>query len=125
MKKLIKSEVDRFIEFFQNVNVMGVVLGLVIGSAFSQMINSFVNHIIYPSFDFFGKTSLVDRFFVVRPGPNYPYKRLEDAEKDDASVIAYGYFTRSIVNLIIQTLCLFYFVTFVYKLRHVHEKIIK
>lgn len=121
----IKNEWKNMINFFSNANLIGVVIGLVIGSAFSQMINSLINNIIYPCLDSFVDRNVINKFIVLKKGPHYPYKNLKEAQDDNAGVIAWGLFSQSVLNLLIQGVCVYYVIKIISNITRFQKKIIK
>lgn len=120
----IHNEYTQLAEFFSSSNTLGIIIGVVIGAAIAKVITSFVDDLLYPCLDFFDSKNLRDQFYVVRNGPNAPYTTLDEARNDDASVICWGYFIKAFLNLIIQTLCLFYFIKLLMHLHKAEQKLV-
>lgn len=105
MSKFMKE----FKEFAFKGNVIDMAVGMLIGSAFTGVVNSVVKDLFTPiiavmtgSVDF---TQLGHKF----------------GEAEDAPFLAYGNFIQTVINFFILALCIFMFVKFVNKLRAKNE----
>ena len=102
-----------FTEFINRGNVMDLAVGVVIGSAFTAIVNSVVNDIIMPlvsliggGFDFISLTVEIPNFF----------------GGDKAAVIHYGNFIQNIINFLIIALVVFLMIKGINRLRRKGEK---
>jgi large conductance mechanosensitive channel len=119
----LKNEWINITEFFNNSYLTNIVIGLIVGSAFSQMVTSFTTNMVYPVINYYGNFDLDDKFLVLKGGiyeKDAKYKTLADAQVDKAVVIAWGTFLKSVLNLVIQGISVFYIIKFVI---HIHHKI--
>ena len=112
MKKLSESQQEKlnkikagrrgffgeFKEFINKGSVMDLAVGVVVGGAFTTIVNSLVNDIIMPivslvagGVDFTNLSIEINNFFGT----------------DDKAVIAYGNFIQTIVDFLIIALCIF------------------
>jgi large conductance mechanosensitive channel len=68
-----------------------------LANAFTAVTNSFVNDILLPPLSILLplNRNMDEKFFVLRPGPNYEeqdgYNTIDLAQQDGAVVMAYGY----------------------------------
>ena len=74
------------------------------------MITSFIKDLFTPIALFiFGKGEYKP-YTVLRKGKNYPYKSIEDAEKDEAIIFKYGSFLQTILEFFICGLSAYVFI---------------
>lgn len=104
MKKKIKGIAEEFKKFIEKGNVLDLAVGVVIGSAFTSIVNSLVNDIITPSIGLIiGK---IDFSNLVIPGTQ----------------INYGSFINNVINFFIIAFCIFVFVKLINKLTSFKKK---
>ncbi|KAF9921391.1 hypothetical protein FBU30_008611 [Linnemannia zychae] len=97
-------------DFIDNGNVIGLAVGLILGAAFTTLVNSLVDDIISPPLGLaVGQASLDDLFVVIKEGKNASatYYTLEEAHDDGAVCIAYGRFIQMVFNFFIIAIALF------------------
>lgn len=88
---------DNFTDFALRDNVLEVAVGLILASAFTTVVNSFVSDIILPPISLipFINRNLDEKFAVLRGGPwreaGNNYNTLKQALDDGAIVLAYGW----------------------------------
>lgn len=100
MKKMLKE----FKTFIERGNVIDLAVGVVIGSAFTGIVNSLVNDIITPLIGLIiGK---IDFSNLVIPG----------------TAIKYGAFINNVLNFLIIAVCVFLLVKFINKLTSLKKK---
>ncbi|KAF7985779.1 hypothetical protein HWV62_399 [Athelia sp. TMB] len=93
-----------FLDFVFSDNVLQVAVGLILATAFTSVVKSFVSDVLLPIISllpFIGK-QLEEKFAVLRSGPNAAggYNTLKQAIDDGALVLAYGSFLDKLVNLL-------------------------
>ena len=105
-----------FSDFINRGNVMDLAVGVVIGSAFTAIVNSVVNDIIMPivslvggGFDFTNLSVTIPNFFTGEAG----------------AVINYGNFIQNVVNFLILALVVFLIVKLINRMREKAEKLKK
>lgn len=104
MKKKVKNVLGEFKKFIEKGNVLDLAIGVVIGSAFTGIVNSLVNDIITPSIGLIiGK---IDFSNLVIPGTQ----------------IKYGSFINNVINFFIIAFCIFILVKFINKLTSFKKK---
>jgi large conductance mechanosensitive channel len=104
---------NEFTEFINRGNVMDLAVGVVIGSAFTAIVNSIVNDMIMPlvsliggGFDFSSLTLEIPNFF--------------GGEK--AAIIKYGSFIQNVINFLIIALVVFLLIKGINRIRRKGEK---
>jgi len=97
--------VSEFKEFILRGNVMDMAVGVIIGGAFTTIVNSLVNDVIMPVISLFtGKINFTDMFI---PLDGSSYATLAEAQEAGASVFAYGSFIQAVINFLLIALVLF------------------
>ena len=103
----VSHELQDFLAFIFKDDVVSLGVGIILGGAFSNTVNSFVNDLLTPVLDLVSTKSIDSAFYVLRPGPKGPYKDADAAVKDGAVIVRYGAFLQTIINLFVQGFCLF------------------
>ena len=100
MSKITKE----FKEFIMRGNVMDMAVGVIVGGAFSSIINSLVNDVLMPVISL--ATGKVDftNLFIALDGQSYPTL---DAAKASTSVFAYGSFNQTVIQFLIIAFSIF------------------
>ncbi|SCG87479.1 Large-conductance mechanosensitive channel [uncultured Clostridium sp.] len=100
MSKITKE----FKEFIMRGNVMDMAVGVIVGGAFSSIINSLVNDVLMPIISL--ATGKVDftNLFIALDGQSYPTL---DAAKASTSVFAYGSFIQTVIQFLIIAFSIF------------------
>lgn len=110
----MKSFINEFKEFVMRGNVMDMAVGVVIGTAFSAIINSLVQDVIMPAVSLLtGKIDFTNLFIAL---DGNDYTSLAEA-KAATSVVAYGSFLQAIVQFLIIAFSIFIVVKGMNKLR--------
>lgn len=92
-----------FTKFMMRGNVVDMAVGIIIGSAFGDIVKSMVSDIVMPPIGLvLGKTDFSNLFFVLRNGsPGGPYATVALARKAGATTLNYGLFLNSVVEFVI------------------------
>ena len=115
MSKLMQE----FKKFAVQGNMLDMAVGMIIGAAFKDIVNSVVNDLIMPVVSMFtGKVDFANMFVAL---DGNTYATLEDA-KAATSVIAYGQFITQVINFVILAFVIFMMVRMVNKIRTAAEK---
>lgn len=94
-----------FKEFAMRGNMIDLAVGIIIGAAFSNIVNSLVNDIIMPPIGMLiGKVDF-SNLFLSLDGTSYP--SLEAAKSAGAATFNYGIFINYIINFIIVAFAVF------------------
>lgn len=116
----MKKFIQEFKEFALKGNMMDLAIGMIIGSAFTGIVNSLVNDIINPILGIFTGKIDFSNLFITLDGSHYD--TLEAAESAGAAVFKYGSFISNIINFIIMALVVFMIVKFLNRLRKKPEE---
>ncbi len=102
---------DGFKKFILRGNVIDMSVGIIIGAAFTSIVNSVVKDVISPVIGVFTSgVKFRDLFFVLKDGEKLgPYLTLEEAQSVDAITLNYGLLLNSILSFLIVS-CVIYFV---------------
>ena len=94
-----------FREFIMRGNVIDLAVGIIIGAAFTTIVNSLVADIIMPPLgQILNGVSFEDLFIVLGSGS---YESLAAAQEAGAATINYGLFINAIINFLIVALAMF------------------
>ncbi|MCG9478588.1 MAG: large conductance mechanosensitive channel protein MscL [Actinomycetia bacterium] len=117
MKKELK-------EFILRGSVVDLAVGIVIGSAFTAIVNSMVKDILMPFIGWLlGGTDFSNIFFVLRQGATPgPYSTLIEATEAGAVTINYGVFINSIIVFVIVAVVLFFIIKGINSFRRKEEE---
>jgi len=98
-----------FKDFALRGNVMDMAVGIIIGAAFSTIVNSLVKDILMPPFGWLlGGVDFENFYLTVKTGtPVGPYLSLADAQAAGAVTVNYGLFINAIISFLIVTLAMF------------------
>ncbi|KAJ3089338.1 hypothetical protein HK100_007779 [Physocladia obscura] len=106
-----------FAAFINRGSVVDLAIGVVMGSAFTAIVNSFVNDLITPIIGLIGQKNLDNLFLVMhcnatstlgcRTGNNHPYATVAAATADGAATWNYGNFIQAVINFILISGCMF------------------
>ncbi|KAL8790807.1 MAG: hypothetical protein Q9213_000431 [Squamulea squamosa] len=112
IKERTQNAWDDFTDFALRDNVLEVAVGLILATAFTTVVSSFVDDIILPPVSLISPSNnnLDGKFAVLRKGHGYHgrgYETLKDARDDGAVVMAYGEFISKVIRLFVIALALF------------------
>jgi len=109
----MKKFMEEFKKFICRGNVMDMAVGVIIGGAFTSIVNSLVNDIVMPAIGWLiGGIDFSDLKIVITPGTD------EVAE----AAIRYGNFIQNIVNFLLVAMVIFMVIRFINKLRRKKEE---
>src|SRR5579875_1665622 len=94
-----------FKAFAMKGSVLDMAIGIIIGVAFGQIIQSLVSDIIMPPLGLLLGHVDFSNFFINLSGTHYT--SLADAKRAGAAVLAYGHFINTIINFIIIAFAMF------------------
>jgi large conductance mechanosensitive channel len=105
MKKLFKE----FREFVSKGNMIDLAVGIIVGSAFSSVVNSIINNLLMPPLGLlFGDVDFTDLFIVLKGGDGLPANpTLEMAKEAGAVTFNYGQFITDLLSFLILALAVF------------------
>lgn len=104
-----------FKEFAVRGNVIDLAVGIIIGVAFTTVVNSLVNDIIMPPIGYIMGGLDFSNFFLVLRGDDYA--SLQAAKDAGAVTVNYGVFVNAIINFLIVALAVFILVKQVNRFR--------
>lgn len=104
-----------FKKFALKGNMIDLAVGIIIGGAFSGIVNSLVNDIIMPLLSLITKNIDFKNWFIALDGGKY--ETLEAAQKAGASTVNYGVFISGVLNFLIMAFVVFLMVRWINKLK--------
>lgn len=116
---------DEFRAFLLKGPVLDLAFGIIIGIAFSGVINSMVNDVIMPPIGVaLGGADFQDTYIVLKPGTdgNSTYPNLAAAKAAGASTWRIGLFVNAIINFVIIGFVIFLLVRAMAKAKRKEEK---
>ena len=114
MKQFLKE----FKAFISKGNALDLAIGLVLGTAFNNIVKSLVNDMIMPLFSLIGGRSMSAWFFVLRGTQTYNESLGTYVFSEDAIVLYYGQFLNSILDFFIIGLSIFLALKILKKMDH-------
>lgn len=114
-KKKAKAVSDDFKKFAFKGNILELATGVIIGNAFTKIVNSLVNQIIIPSISVFTDKVNFSSWFTALDGNTYA--SVEEAQKAGATVIDWGTFVTNVVDFFIIAIVTFIFIKFISSLK--------
>lgn len=112
-----------FREFIAKGNVLDLAIGVIIGAAFTAIVNSFVKDILTPVIGLIGTANFDDRFLVMKQGKSSAaYATIAEASKDGAVTMNYGTFLTAFINFLIVAFVLFLIVKAANRMRGPKEE---
>ena len=109
-----KGFVAEFKEFISRGNVIDMAVGIVIGSAFTAIVNSLVDDIVMPAIGYLIGGMNFEDFKIKLPEPPIPGM--------DAATINYGVFIQTLINFLVIALVIFLMLKGINKLRRKSEE---
>ncbi|MCB2203013.1 large conductance mechanosensitive channel protein MscL [bacterium] len=106
MKKLLKD----FRDFIMRGNVIDLAIGIIIGSAFSTLVNSVVNNLLMPPLGLLiGNVDFKDLFVVLKKGQNAlpADATLQMAQEAGAVTFNYGQFLTDVISFVLLAIGVF------------------
>ncbi len=109
-----------FKEFAVKGNVVDLAIGIILGVAFTAIVNSLVNDIIMPPIGvLLGGTDFTDLYINLSGGE---YASLEAAREAGAATINYGIFINAVITFVIVAWVLFFLVKGMNRLKRQEEE---
>jgi len=106
----MKGFLNEFKKFIARGNVMDMAVGIIIGAAFTKIVNSLVADIIMPPLGILlGNIDFTNWFIVLKDGAQTasPYVSLEAAKAAGATTLNIGFFINSIISFLIVAFAIF------------------
>jgi large conductance mechanosensitive channel len=109
---------DEFKSFIARGNVVDLAVGIIMGAAFTSIVNSLVNDIVMPPIGYLmGGLDFSNFFFVLKPYGEH-FASVKAAKDAGAVTINYGIFVNAVLNFLIVAAAVFVMVKQVNRLRH-------
>ena len=105
-----KGIIAEFKEFISKGNVMDMAIGIIIGGAFTSIVNSLVNDVAMP---------LIAK---ITGGIDFTFLNLVLGEGEEAPILAIGSFIMNVVNFLLISVCVFAMVKAVNKFKRKEQK---
>lgn len=113
--KKVKGVMSEFKKFAMKGNVIDMATGVIIGTAFTKIVNSLVSEIISPLLSTItGKVNYNNMFLVLGDGK---FSTIEEATKAGAITLNYGVFLSNIIDFIIIAFTMFLFLRYTFNRR--------
>jgi large conductance mechanosensitive channel len=103
----MRKSIEEFKAFINKGNAVDLAVGLVMGTAFNNIIKSLVTNIITPFISLLGGTSLAQLFILLRGTATYDELSGIYVFSENAIVLEYGLFITSVVDFFIIAIALF------------------
>jgi large conductance mechanosensitive channel len=111
---------QEFREFIARGNVIDLAVGIIIGAAFTAIVNSLVNDVVMPPLGLvLGGVDFTDLFITLRGAGDYP--TLAAARAAGAVTLNYGLFINAVVQFLIVAFAVFVIVKQVNRFRRKEE----
>jgi len=126
-KKEVVSLWKDFKHFAMKGNVLEMAAGIIVGGAFSKIVNSLVNDIIMPPIGLLlSGVDFQNLFFVLKQGKNNQssktYKSLAQAKAAGAVTINFGVFFNFLLNFTVLSVVIFLLLRFIGKMKREKKK---
>jgi len=113
------SFAKEFREFAVKGNMIDLAVGVIIGAAFSKIVDSIVNDLVMPVISrFSGRIDFSSRFVVLGDVPPGVPQTLDALKKAGIPVLAWGNFVNVAINFMILAFIVFLMVKAINRLRH-------
>lgn len=121
---MIKNIISEFKQFVMRGNVIDMAVGIIIGGAFTKIVNSMVADVLMPPLGLLmGKVDFSNWFLVLKEGSQAgPYASLSAAQAAGATTINVGNFLNTIISFLIVALCIFMLIKAINKLDNLKKK---
>ncbi len=106
------SQLPDIVHFLVNKGMIGMIVGFVIGNAFSVFIMSIITNIMVPCAKAILPVSLTSRMIILRQGrtPYASYSSVAEATSDGAVALDWALPLTTLLNLVIQGIVVYYVV---------------
>jgi len=98
-----------FKAFVMRGNVLDMAIGIMLGSAFTKIVQSLVNDVLMPPIGLLlSRVDFADLYLLLKQGsPAGPYSSLVAAQEAGAVIISYGRFINTIISFLMMCVALF------------------
>lgn len=107
-----------FKKFVMRGNVIDMAVGIIIGGAFTKIVNSTVADLLMPPLGLLmGKVDFSNWFIVIKEGATAgPYPSLSAAQAAGATTLNFGNFLNTVISFLIVAFCIFVLIKAINKL---------
>ena len=122
---MLKSILGEFKKFILRGNVIDMSVGIIVGAAFTKIVNSMVADILMPPLGLLmGKVDFSNWFLVLKQGANVPgpYDTLAAAQAAGATTLNIGNFLNAIISFLIVAACIFVLIKAINQLNRKKEE---
>lgn len=116
---MIKNMMNEFKQFVMRGNVIDMAVGIIIGGAFTKIVNSMVADIMMPPLGLLmGQVDFSNWFVVIKEGAQTagPYATLAAAQAAGATTLNIGNLLNSVISFLIVAFCIFMLIKAINKL---------
>lgn len=122
---MIKNMLEEFKKFIMRGSVIDMAVGIIIGGAFTKIVNSMVADVMMPPLGLLmGKVDFSNWFVVLKHGvaDAGPYASLAAAQAAGATTINIGNFLNAVISFLIVAFCIFLLIKGINKLNSHKEE---
>ena len=114
----MKNMIGEFKKFIMRGNVIDMAVGIIIGGAFTKIVNSMVADIMMPPLGLLmGKVDFSNWSVIIKQGATEgPYASLSAAQAAGATTLNIGTFLNAVISFIIVAFCIFLLIKGINKL---------
>ena len=115
----MKSVASEFKQFIMRGNVIDMAVGIIIGAAFTKIVNSMVADVLMPPLGLLlGKVDFSNWFIVLKPGADgvRNFATMTAAQDAGATTLNLGLFLNAIISFLIVAFCVFLLIKAINKL---------
>ncbi len=119
---MIKQFLQEFKEFAVKGNVIDMAVGIIIGGAFSPIVNSLVKDIIMPPIGYILGNVDFKNLYLAIPFNSQHYSTLEEAQAAGIVTINYGVFINTLISFLIVSFAVFILIKAINKLKRENKE---
>lgn len=115
----MKNIANEFKQFIMRGNVIDMAVGIIIGGAFTKIVNSMVADVIMPPLGLLlGKVDFSNWFIVIKNGPDGAahFNTMAEAQAAGATTLNLGIFLNAVISFLIVAFCIFMLIKAINKL---------
>ena len=120
----MKGMIGEFKKFIMRGNVIDMAVGIIIGGAFTKIVNSMVADVLMPPLGLLlGQVDFSNWFIVIKDGANGTghYATMEAAQAAGATTLNLGLFLNAVISFLIVAFCVFLLIKAINKLNTKEE----
>ena len=121
----MKGIANEFKQFIMRGNVIDMAVGIIIGGAFTKIVNSMVADVLMPLIGLaIGQVDFSNWFIVVKAGANGArhFTTIAAAQEAGATTVNLGLFLNAVISFLIVAACIFALIKFINKLNSIGKK---